>query len=44
VEIEITEKETIQKFHFLRGVVRKEGKPVLALEFALALLPPGEAE
>ncbi len=44
VEIEITEKETIQKFHFLRGVVRKDGKPVLALEFALALLPAGEAE
>ena len=44
VEIEVTEKETIQKFHFLRGVVRKDGKPVLALEFALALLPAGETE
>jgi 3-hydroxyacyl-[acyl-carrier-protein] dehydratase len=42
VEIEVTEKETVQKFHFLRGVLRKEGKPVLALEFALALLPQGE--
>ena len=44
VEIEVTEKETIQKFHFLRGTVRKDGKPVLALEFALALLGPGESE
>jgi 3-hydroxyacyl-[acyl-carrier-protein] dehydratase len=42
VEIEVTEKETIQQFHFLRGVLRKDGKPVLTLEFALALLPPGE--
>lgn len=42
VEIEVTEKETVQKFHFLRGVLRKEGKPVLALEFALALLPQDE--
>jgi len=44
VEIEVTEKETVQKFHFLRGVLRKDGKPVLALEFALALLPAGDAE
>jgi 3-hydroxyacyl-[acyl-carrier-protein] dehydratase len=44
VEIEVTEKETVQKFHFLRGVLRKDGKPVLALEFALALLPAEEAE
>jgi len=42
IEIEVTEKETVQKFHFLRGVLRKDGKPVLALEFALALLPAGE--
>jgi 3-hydroxyacyl-[acyl-carrier-protein] dehydratase len=44
IEIEVTEKETVQKFHFLRGVLRKDGKPVLALEFALALLPAGEVE
>jgi 3-hydroxyacyl-[acyl-carrier-protein] dehydratase len=37
-----TEKETVQQFHFLRGVLRKDGKPVLTLEFALALLPSGE--
>jgi 3-hydroxyacyl-[acyl-carrier-protein] dehydratase len=42
IEIEVTEKETLQKFHFLRGVVRKDGKPALSLEFALALLPPEE--
>ena len=44
VEIDVTEKETVQQFHFLRGVLRKEGKPVLTLEFALALLPSGESE
>ena len=44
VEIEVTEKETVQKFHFLRGVLRKDGKPVLSLDFVLALLPPGETE
>ncbi len=42
VEIDVTEKETVQQFHFLRGVLRKEGKPVLTLEFALALLPATE--
>jgi 3-hydroxyacyl-[acyl-carrier-protein] dehydratase len=44
VEIDVTEKETVQQFHFLRGVLRKEGKPVLTLEFALALLPSVESE
>jgi 3-hydroxyacyl-[acyl-carrier-protein] dehydratase len=42
VEIDVTEKETVQQFHFLRGVLRKDGKPVLTLEFALALLPATE--
>ena len=44
VEIDVTEKETVQQFHFLRGVLRKDGKPVLTLEFALALLPAGANE
>jgi len=44
VEIEITLKETVQKFQFLRGVLRKGGKVVLTLEFVLALLPAGETE
>jgi 3-hydroxyacyl-[acyl-carrier-protein] dehydratase len=44
VEIDVTLKETVQKFQFLRAVLRKEGKPVLTLEFALALLPAGETE
>jgi 3-hydroxyacyl-[acyl-carrier-protein] dehydratase len=44
VEIDVTEKETVQQFHFLRGVLRKDGKPVLTLEFALALLPSDTAD
>ena len=30
--------ETLSRFHFLRGKVTVDGKPVLTLEFALALI------
>ncbi|MEM1221993.1 MAG: 3-hydroxyacyl-ACP dehydratase FabZ family protein [Verrucomicrobiota bacterium] len=40
VTIEVTMKETISKFHFLKGKVLKEGKPALTIEFALAMLEP----
>ncbi len=30
--------ETVTKFHFMKGIVRKGGKTVLTLEFALALI------
>ncbi len=38
ITIEVTMKETVSKFHFLRGKVLKEGKPALTIEFALAML------
>ena len=38
VTIEVTMKETISKFHFLRGRILKNGKPALTIEFALAML------
>ncbi len=38
IRIEVTFKETIKGFHFLRGVVRKDGKPALAIEFVLAVI------
>lgn len=38
VQIEVTHKETMKQFHFMRGVIRKEGKTVLTIEFALALI------
>ena len=43
VLIEVTMKETLGKFFFLKGKVLKEGKPALTIEFALAMLEP-EAE
>ena len=37
--IEVTFRETLSKFHFLRGIVkRQDGKTVLTIEFALALI------
>jgi 3-hydroxyacyl-[acyl-carrier-protein] dehydratase len=36
--IEVTMKETISKFHFLRGKVFKGGKLALTIQFALAML------
>lgn len=38
VTIEVTMKETISKFHFLKGRILKNGKPALTIEFALAML------
>lgn len=38
IDIEVTHKETVQKFHFMNGKVSKEGKTVLTIEFALALV------
>lgn len=36
--IEVTMKETISKFHFLRGKVFKGGKLAMTIQFALAML------
>ncbi len=38
ITIEASLKETMGKFHFMAGKVTKEGKTVLAAEFALALV------
>ena len=38
VLIEVTMKETLSKFFFLKGRVLKDGKPALTIEFALAML------
>lgn len=37
-EIEVRLKETLSHFHFMRGSVRANGKVVLTIEFALALI------
>ena len=38
IRIEATFKETLSKFHFMRGKVHVNGKLALTVEFALALL------
>lgn len=38
--IEVKMKETLGKFFFLKGKVLKQGKLVLTIEFALAMLEP----
>jgi len=38
ITIEVTYKEALSKFHFLRGKVLKNGKVAVTLEFALALI------
>jgi 3-hydroxyacyl-[acyl-carrier-protein] dehydratase len=38
ITIEVTMKETVSKFHFMKGRVLKADKPALAIEFALAML------
>jgi 3-hydroxyacyl-[acyl-carrier-protein] dehydratase len=38
VRIETTFKETLGKFHFMRGKVLLNGKPAMTVQFALALL------
>jgi 3-hydroxyacyl-[acyl-carrier-protein] dehydratase len=40
ITIEATLKETVSKFHFMKGRVLKDGKPALTIEFALAMLEP----
>jgi 3-hydroxyacyl-[acyl-carrier-protein] dehydratase len=39
VTIEVKHVETLQQFHFLTGSVRLDGKVVLTIRFALALVP-----
>lgn len=39
VTIDVKHVETLQQFHFLTGSVRLEGKVVLTIRFALALVP-----
>lgn len=38
VTLEVRPVETLQHFHFMTGTVRKEGKVVLTLRYALALV------
>lgn len=38
LDIEVSHKETVQKFHFMSGKVSKAGKTVLTLEYALAMV------
>ena len=38
ITIDVTMKETVSKFHFMKGKVLKGGKPALTIEFALAML------
>lgn len=39
VTIDVKHVETLQQFHFLSGSVRLDGKVVLTIRFALALVP-----
>ncbi len=38
VSIEVKHAETLQQFHFMTGTVRRDGKAVLTIRFALALV------
>ena len=38
VTIDVRPTETLQQFHFMTGTVRKEGRAVLTLRYALALV------
>jgi 3-hydroxyacyl-[acyl-carrier-protein] dehydratase len=38
ITIEVTMKETISRFYFMKGKVLKGGKPALTIEFALAMV------
>ncbi len=38
VTIEVRPVETLQQFHFMTGTVRKDGKAVLTIRYALALI------
>lgn len=44
VEIEATFKEELRGFQFMKGVVRKDGKVALQIEFVLALLDESETQ
>jgi 3-hydroxyacyl-[acyl-carrier-protein] dehydratase len=39
VEIEATLDKIVQQFYFMKGIIRKQGKTVLTLSFALAMIP-----
>ena len=43
VEIQVTEKEQIGKFHNMGGEIRKEGKTAVTVAFALAMIPKEES-
>jgi 3-hydroxyacyl-[acyl-carrier-protein] dehydratase len=40
VSIDVKLVETLQQFHFMTGTVRRDGKAVLTIRFALALVDP----
>jgi 3-hydroxyacyl-[acyl-carrier-protein] dehydratase len=40
ITIEVTMKEQVSKFYFMKAKVLKNGKPALTIEFALAMLEP----
>ena len=42
VEIEVTEKEQMGKFHNMTGEIRKQGKTAVTVSFALAMIPKEE--
>ncbi len=41
LRIEVSMKETLSKFHFMRGKITRDGKVVLTIEFALAMIEGG---
>ena len=44
ITIEVTMKETVSRFHFMKGKVLKAGKPAMTIEFALAMIEPEEGK
>tara|TARA_B100000959_G_scaffold211513_1_gene222338 strand:- start:214 stop:654 length:441 start_codon:yes stop_codon:yes gene_type:complete len=42
VEIQVTEKEQMGKFHNMTGEIRKEGKTAVTVSFAIAMIPKEE--
>ena len=40
ITIEVTMKETVSRFYFMKGKVLKGGKPAMTIEFALAMVEP----
>lgn len=39
LDLEVSFKESISRFHFLRGSAKRDGKVVATVEFALAMVP-----